>query len=319
MTNLQQQIKDKFPEYPFLFDLPMADKTYFKIGGPAEVYIELRDKKEISGLISWCKQEGVSFKFFGGGSNVLVSDGGIKGVVIKLIHNDVEFLSEENNQGKFLIGAGAKTALAVRTTIDGGFTGLEYFLGVPGNIGGAIYNNAHYLEDLIGDHILRVEVLNEKGEFVWLDNKECEFGYDISRFQKTKEIIYQAEFVLEKGEKEKSLELVKKATEYRAETQPLGMPSSGCIFQNVPNNEELKKKFPRFADKKHVPGGFLIDQAGLKGEKEGDIEVSTKHAAFFVNHGQGTASQVKKLINRVKSTVADKFDVELKEEVFWLE
>ena len=218
MTNLQQQIKDKFPEYPFLFDLPMADKTYFKIGGPAEVYIELRDKKEISGLISWCKQEGVSFKFFGGGSNVLVSDGGIKGVVIKLIHNDVEFLSEENNQGKFLIGAGAKTALAVRTTIDGGFTGLEYFLGVPGNIGGAIYNNAHYLEDLIGDHILRVEVLNEKGEFVWLDNKECEFGYDISRFQKTKEIIYQAEFVLEKGEKEKSLELVKKATEYRAET-----------------------------------------------------------------------------------------------------
>ena len=220
--------------------------------------------------------------------------------------------------GKFLVGAGAKTSLFVKATVDHGYTGLEYFLGVPGSLGGAIYNNAHYLEDLIGRHVSRVEVLTESGDFMWLDHQECEFEYDSSRFQRTKEIIYQVEFVLEKGTKEESLELIKKATEYRAKTQPLGLPSSGCIFQNVPNNPELREQFPQFKDRLHVPGGFLIDQAGLKGMKEGDIEVSEKHAAFFVNNGHGTANQVKKLINRVKSIVKEKFSVELKEEVFWL-
>lgn len=314
MTKLQQHIKQEFPDFSFFFDLEMAKHTYFKIGGPAEVYIELSEKNQVSDLIKWCKQEGVKFTLFGGGSNIIVDDDGIEGVVIRVIYDDVEMPED----GKFTVGAGAKTALFVKETVDKGYTGLEYFLGVPGTIGGAVYNNAHYLEDLIGAHISRVEVLTEDGEFTWLNQADCEFDYDSSRFQRTNEIIYKVEFILEKGVKENSMELIKKATEYRAKTQPLGLPSSGCIFQNVPNTSLLRKKFPQFADRQHVPGGFLIDQAGLKGASEGDIEVSQKHAAFFVNHGRGTASQVKKLIDRVKSTVLEKFGVELKEEVFWL-
>jgi UDP-N-acetylmuramate dehydrogenase len=317
MTKLQQQLQDQFPDYHFNFDLMMAEKTYFKLGGPAEAYLELSDKAKLSALIKWCQQERVTFKLLGGGSNIIVADEGIKGLLIKVSFAEIKLLSAED-PGKFLIGAGVKTAAAVRKTIDHEYTGLEYFLGVPGTIGGAVYNNAHYLEDLIGQHISRVEVINQQGEFLWLDQSECEFAYDSSRFQRTKEIIYQVEFSLSKGNKDNSLALVKKATEYRAKTQPLGMPSSGCIFQNVPNNDQLKQLFPQFAERQHVPGGFLIDQAGLKGASEGDIQVSEKHAAFFVNHGTGTAAEVKRLIERVKATVKAKFDVELKEEVFWL-
>lgn len=321
MTKLQQQIKNRFPDYHFELDLPMSKKTYFKIGGPAEVFIELNEKQEIIDLVSWCKENNFRYLFFGGGSNVIVSDKGITGVVIKLTNNQIEFEEKELNlseKTKIMIGAGEKMSSAVRKTIDEGYTGLEYFLGVPGTIGGAIYNNAHYLEDLIGKHVSRVEILNESGEFQWLSREECDFSYDFSRFQKTNEIIYRVEFLLEQGDKNHSMALVRKATEYRAKTQPLTLPSSGCIFQNVPNTPELRKQFPLFAERKHVPGGFLIDKAGLKGEHEGGIEVSDKHAAFFVNTGQGTAAEVKKLISRVKSAVKDKFNVELNEEIFWL-
>jgi UDP-N-acetylmuramate dehydrogenase len=313
MTKLQQHIKQEFPDFSLFFDFKMAEHTYFKIGGPAEVFVELSEKEQISNLIKWCKQEGVKLTFLGGGSNIIVDDAGVEGVVIRVTNNDISLVD-----GRFLVGAGAKTSLFVKETVDQGYTGLEYFLGVPGSIGGAVYNNAHYLEDLIGRHVSRVEVLTEDGEFMWLDQDDCEFSYDSSRFQKTKEVIYQVEFSLEKGNKEDSMGLIKKATEYRAKTQPLGLPSSGCIFQNVPNTPELREKFPQFKDRQHVPGGFLIDQAGLKGTTEGDIEVSEKHAAFFINNGKGTADQVKKLIDRVKSTVFEKFGVELKEEVFWL-
>jgi len=317
MTELQRQIKTKFSEFPLEFDVPMSQKTYFKLGGPAEVYVELAQKEQIASLINWCQENHYQYHFLGGGSNIIVADQGIAGIVIKIINQSIE-LEKKSNYALIRVGAGMKTALCVRKTIDEGYGGLEYFLGVPGTIGGAIYNNAHYLEDLIGAHVNRVEVLTEKGDFTWLDKETCEFAYDSSRFQRTKEIIYQVEFLLEQGDKNESMAMVKKATEYRAQTQPLGLPSSGCIFQNVPNSQTLKELFPQFKERTHVPGGFLIDQAGLKGAHEGDIEVSEKHAAFFVNKGNGTADQVQKLITRVKQKVAEKFNVSLQEEVFWL-
>lgn len=315
MTSLQQQLQQYFSEYPFQFDLPLAEKTYFKIGGPAEAYIELSDRNKISALVKWCHENQVKVTLFGGASNIIVADQGITGVIIHVSHDEISF--QEN--GHVVVGAGAKMALFVRKTIDAGYTGLEYFLGVPGTVGGATYNNAHYLEDLIGQHIVRVEVVNAQGEFDWILQEECAFGYDSSRFQQTHEVIYQIEFLLKPGVKEESMALVRKATEYRAKTQPLGMPSSGCIFQNTPNTPALQTLFPQFAERNHVPGGFLIDQAGLKKTRVGDIEVSDKHAAFFVNTGKGTAEDVKKLIETVKSTVKEKFQVDLQEEVFWLE
>lgn len=318
MTSLQEQLSVAFPNWQWQFDFPLAQQTYFKVGGPAEAYIELSQKEETAALVRWCAQQDVSLTLLGGGSNVIVSDAGVPGVVLKLRHTAFQTGDPLGDLTPAVAGAGLQTALLVRQAVDAGLAGLEFFLGVPGTVGGAVYNNAHYLKDLISTHISRVEILTATGDSQWLSKEECEFGYDSSRFQRTKEVIWQAEFLLPAGNRELSNERIKEATLYRAQTQPLGMPSSGCIFQNVPNTMELQKQFPRFADQPYVPGGFLIDQAGLKGTRQGDIEVSQKHAAFFVNKGKGTAADIRTLIEKVKQTVKEKFGADLREEVFWL-
>lgn len=314
MTVTQQRVIDAFPQLAIKTNYPLAEQTYFKIGGPAEVYVEIENLKDIVSFITFCRQEQLPLTIIGGASNVIVSDDGIEGVVLKLTNDTFTV----QNNARVKVGAGIKTALLVRNSIDHSFTGLEYFLGVPGNLGGAVYNNAHYLQDLIGEHISRVHILDESGSTKWLDHADCDFKYDHSRFHHTNEVILEVEFSLKKGSKEKSQQLIQEATLYRANTQPLGAPSSGCIFQNVPMTDALAAQFPQFKERSHIGGGFLIDQAGLKGTTEGDIEVSHKHAAFFVNNGTGRSEDVKKLITRVQLAVKEKFRVELKPEVFFL-
>ncbi len=319
MSATQDLFRQQFPRLKSKTDFVLAPLTYFKIGGPAELYVELDNVEDIRSVVNFCRVELIPLTILGGASNVVVADEGVKGVVLHPTNNQVE-LTDQELEGKRVVraGVGVKTALLVSQTVDWGFKGLEYFLGVPGTLGGATYNNAHYLADLVGQHIHQVEVVNTHGELEWLSRDQCEFGYDSSRFQKTKEVITRVEFALAAGDRETSQALIKEATVYRAQTQPLGLPSSGCIFQNAPNTPELKQRFPQFADKRFVPGGFLIDQAGLKNTREGDIEVSEKHAAFFVNRGSGTAADVKKLVEKVKSSVKAQLGVELHEEVFYI-
>lgn len=319
MSATQDLFRQQFPQLSFKADFILAPLTYFKIGGPAEVYLELDNVEDIRQVVNFCRTEQLPLTILGGASNVIVADEGVKGVVLHPINNQVELTDQEVESKRIVrAGAGIKTALLVSQTVDWGLQGLEYFLGVPGTLGGATYNNAHYLSDLVGQHIHQVEIVNNRGELEWLTNAQSEFGYDQSRFQTTKEVITRVELALAPGNREASQALIKEATLYRAQTQPLGLPSSGCIFQNAPNTPDLQQRFPRFADKQFVPGGFLIDQAGLKGTREGDVEVSDKHAAFFVNRGTGTAADVRKLVEKVKSSVKDQFGVELHEEVFYI-
>lgn len=320
MTDYQTQLTQQFPNLELKLDFPIQNQTYFKLGGPAEIYLETSDQTQLATVLKFCHHQSIPVTFLGGASNTIVSDQGIAGLVISLTHNIFEVTNQEI-AGKMLItvGAGLKTALMVRKSVDAGFKGLEYFLGVPGTVGGAVYNNAHYLQSLIGDHIYQVTVISAQGKIRTLSHQDCDFRYDYSVFQTTSDLIYEVTFQLEPGNKAESLQLIKEATQYRAKTQPLGEPSSGCIFQNVPNSDHLRQLFPQFEDKPFVPGGFLIDQAGLKGAAKGDIEVSHKHAAFFVNKGHGTAQDVKQLIDHVTKTVQTKFEVALQPEVFFLE
>lgn len=318
MTETQTHLAAAFPTLKWEWDKVLADRTYFHVGGPAEAYVELNDEAALVALVAFCRQHSIRVTLLGGASNVVVADEGVTGVVVHLTNDQVTLTERDDATATVLVGAGCKMALLVSQTVKAGYAGLEYFLGVPGTVGGAVYNNAHYLAHLIGEHISRVKIITGESELVWLSQVECEFGYDSSRFQRTKEIIVAAEFSLPKGDLAQSQQLIKEATVYRAETQPLGEPSSGCIFQNVPATPELLARFPQFASKSHISGGFLIDQAGLKGKRVGDIEVSHKHAAFFVNKGQGTAQQVKELVNIVKTTVKEKLNVDLQEEVFYL-
>lgn len=316
MTQTQQLVTTTFAQLDWKLDFVLAPLTYFKIGGPAELFLDVVDSQVLPSIRSFCRKHAIPFRVVGGLSNVIVADEGVTGVVIRLQDQRIKRSTEEPE--RVFVGAGAKMALVVAETITYGLTGLEYFLGVPGTVGGALFNNAHYLSDLISQHVGRVQVLTTDDQIEWLMASECEFEYDHSRFQTSGEIILGVEFVLNPGNAATSQQLIAKATQYRATTQPLGLPSSGCIFQNVPNSTHLKELFPQFADKTHVPGGFLIDQAGLKGAREGALEVSHKHAAFIVNHGNGSARELLKLISHVKDTVKNKFGVELHEEVFFL-
>lgn len=318
MTMLYKKLEKAFPGLQYQENFLMSKVTYFKVGGPAEVFVEVPAEKDFVKLLQFCRREKIHFTILGGASNVIVADEGIKGLVIRYTGDSFTVIKTESSYALVEVNTGIRMPKLVRKTVDLGLTGLEYFLGVPGLLGGAIFNNAHYLSDLIGEHVEKVKVLNKDNEVVWLSNQECDFAYDKSRFQNSGEVILSVQFRLKPGTREDSLALIQKATEYRANTQPLGLPSSGCIFQNVPNSPHLQKLFPQFADKKMVPGGFIIDRAGLKGKRQGDIEVSEKHAAFFVNRGQGTSEDLKKLIAEVKSQVQEKFDVKLQEEVFYL-
>jgi UDP-N-acetylmuramate dehydrogenase len=319
MTELQTRIHERFPELPLQFDVELAPLTYFKIGGPAEVLVDPKIREDLIKIVQFCRTEQVKLTVLGGASNVIVSTEGLRGVVIRTSNEEYAVLPEIVGEKQLVrAGAGFKTALFVRKTIDDGFGGLEYFLGVPGKLSGAIFNNAHYLSDLVGEHIHRVEVVTSTGEVKWLSHEECKFGYDSSVFHGSGDIIIQAEFLLGKGDKTQSMELVKEATIYRAKTQPLGEPSSGCYFQNASNTESLKERFPQFAERRECPSAFLIDQAGLKGTKVGGIKISEKHAAFFINTGSGTSQEVEELARIVKQRVQELYGVELKEEVFLL-
>lgn len=318
--SILNQLQQNFPQLDFKDQHPLKKQAYSKIGGQAEVYLELSQKDQIVEIIAFCKKSKIKFTILGGASNVIIADEGISGLVLHLKNDNLVDLNQTTPDGRHLIkaGAGIKTSLLVKKITDLGYTGLEFFLGVPGTLGGAVFNNAHYLENLISDHIYQIEIITLEGETKIIDANESEFEYDSSRFQHTNEIILEVIFALQKGSLKKSQELIKEATQYRANTQPLGLPSSGCIFKNAPNSAQLKKLFSQFKDCQFVSAGFLIDQAGLKGIKIGGVEVSTKHAAFFINTGTGTAADLKKLIKLVKKQVKDKFGVKLKEEVFYL-
>lgn len=317
MTQLQQQISRQFSQLDIKFDEPLALHTYFKIGGPAEVFMTIKKTDDLVQVVKFCKTQQIPVTILGGGSNVIVTDQGVAGVVIHPATSEVKIVKTNPDHSAVIYAdAGLKTAFFVRQTIDWGYQGLEYFLGVPGTLGGAIYNNSHYLQNLLASNLLRVRIIDQQHQACWLDQTDCDFSYDSSRFQNTHEIILGAEFLLQPGNQTDSLAKVKTATEYRAKTQPLGEPSSGCTFRNATNTPELEKLFPQFKGKPFISAGFLIDQAGLKGTREGDIEVSHKHAAFFINHGHGTADQVFKLIDKVKQAVFTKFGVKLEEEIF---
>lgn len=318
--NLQQVFKQNFPSLNFLFNYPLSSKSYFKIGGNAEVFYSASDRQEAIELLSFCKKNNIIFHILGGASNVIIADEGLKGLVLSLNFKELKVISETEKDLIIQADAGIKTAHLVAQVANQGGKGLEGFIGVPGTLGGAIYNNAHYLENLIGNHIQEVEVFDVKNEKIAIfSHEKCEFAYEQSVFQKNKDLlIFSAIFALKKGSPEEIKKMIKDSMERRESRQPLNLPSCGCVFQNPKNTEKLKELFPQFSEAVFVPSGFLIEQAGLKGLREGDIQVSEKHAAFFVNLGKGKASDVKKLIAKVKAVVLEKFDVILKEEVFYL-
>jgi UDP-N-acetylmuramate dehydrogenase len=244
----------------------------------------------------------------GGGSNILVGDRGIRGLVLRPRGGTVAPVDDH------LVRADAAVTLngLVRWTISHQRAGLEAWAGTPGTVGGAVCGNAHYGGRLIGEVVDRVLVAREDGTLCELPHDAMEFGYDCSRLQRTREVLVWAAFRLTPGADPAVLrEVARRSLAHRKRTQPLDTPSAGCMFQNPSADDRVPHGIPASA-------GALIDRAGLKGHRVGGARVSTVHANFIVNEGGATAADIRALATRCRETVRERFGVTLREEIVYL-
>lgn len=288
----------------------LAPFTYMKVGGPADYFAEVFSQNELVEAVLWARKKQTNFLVIGGGSNLIFPDEGFRGMVIRNRTDKLEFM--DNNRLK--AESGVLISRLVWAAIDHDLAGLEEFLGVPGTVGGAVFNNSHHLNHLIGDYIETVEVLNSNGEIKSYSQEEMKFAYDYSIIQETAEVILTAVFALTQGDQAELSGKAKAALQRRRDTQPLELPSSGCMFKNIGKDTAEKYKIPNGI----TSAGYLIDQAGLKGKRVGDAEVSRVHANFIVNRGKASFNEIAALTDKVKQAVFNKFGIELEKEVFFV-
>lgn len=300
-------------------DVPLAEYTTFKIGGPARFFVCAKSEQDIQDAVVYARESGLDIFVLGGGSNILVSDKGFEGLVIKLENIDWKIEGESLE-----CGAGAVLFDVVNDVAKKNIAGFEWAAGIPGTFGGAVRGNAGAFWGDMSANIESVRALDLAGDFPEIKEfvfDECGFEYRSSFFKKNgKLIVLSAKMKFKKGDYAKSLLEMNDIVEKRITKQPQDMPSAGSFFQNpIVNDQELIKKFeqdigaPSRGGK--VAAGWLIDQLGLRGKKIGGAMVSEKHANFLVNGGGAKADDIMILVSYVKQQVRDKLGVQLMEEV----
>lgn len=286
-------ILDKEGIYP---NEPMKNHISFKVGGPADFLLKPKTEDEIKRLIEFLKNENIPYIVIGNGSNLLVKDGGIRGVVIKIADNFNKFEIEDT---KVIAQSGALLSFMGKAILNKSLTGFEFAAGIPGTLGGAIAMNAGAYGGEMKDIVKSVRLMDSKGNIIELSNKEMEFEYRRSLISKSDYIVLSAIMELKEGNFDEIKGYMKELTKSRVTKQPLNLPSAGSTF---------KRPEGHFAAK-------LIEDSGLKGLTLGGARVSEKHSGFVVNIGDAKAKDIIELINVVKSTVYSKFGVMLEEEV----
>lgn len=288
---------------------PLAPFTTFKVGGPADVLLETKTGEELLDAVRLAGAHGAPVTLLGGGSNVLVADAGVRGLVIRPRGGDISMVGER------LVRADAAVTIngLVRWTINRGLAGLEAWAGTPGTVGGAVYGNAHWKQMNIGDMVDSVRLAKPDGTLLQVPAERMEFGYDDSRLKRTGEVVLWAAFRVAPGADPDALRrTARESLAFRKRTQPLESPSAGCIFMNPdPARDKVPAGIPPSA-------GALVDRAGLKGAAEGGARVSTTHANFIVNTGSASAADIARLIDRCTQAVRDQFGVALREEIIRL-
>ncbi len=279
-----------------LFDEPMKNHTTFRIGGSADALVSVKNAEEIGEIISYCREKDIPYMIMGNGSNMLVSDKGIRGVVIQIASGMNECKIEGENvyaQAGILM-----TALANRI-LEAELAGFEFASGIPGTLGGGIYMNAGAYGGELKDIITDVTYIDKNGKIKTSPNSELDFGYRHSIFESGEYVILSCNMKLKKGNTDDIKAQMRDYSNRRAEKQPLSMPSAGSTF---------KRPQGYFA-------GKLIQDSGLMGYSIGGAQVSEKHAGFVVNKGGAAAADVLALIEYVQKTVKEKFGVDLEPEV----
>ena len=288
--------KKELEKYGKVIENPsMKDYTTYKIGGCAKYIIFPEDENKLVDLLKYLHMEQEKYKVIGNGSNLIFSDDGFDGVIIKL--NEFSNLEIDGNVIK--VGAGYNLMRLALKLSRSGYKGLEFAAGIPGSIGGAIFMNAGAYGSDMGYIAREVKVITPEFEIKTLSNKEMNFHYRTSFLKENpKYICLEATLYLEKGNEKQIMELINDRKKRRVESQPLSYPSAGSVFRNPTGTSAWK----------------LVEAAGFKGKKIGGALVSPIHANFIVNDGNASAKDVKELITEIKKEVKEKYDIDLKEE-----
>jgi len=287
---------------------PLAPLTTFRVGGPADWLIETRSSAEIVAILKLAHSAGVPVTLLGGGSNVLVSDAGVRGLVIRTRGGHIERVDTHHVRADAAVTING----LVRWTIMRGCAGLEAWAGTPGTVGGAIFGNAHFSRRTIGECVTLVRLAKRDGSALDAARDEMAFGYDESRLQKTSEVLLSADFEVGQGDPVELRKTARESLAFRKRTQPLDTPSAGCIFRNPEAGRDIVPPGIPWS------AGALVDRAGLKGASIGGARVSPAHGNFIVNDGQATARDIRALVERCRAGVRDRFGVELREEIVYL-
>jgi len=308
VTAFEGALRARFGDARVRRHVPLGPLTTFAVGGPADWLVETRSSDELVAALRIAHAAGEAVTLLGGGSNVLVSDAGLRGLVIRPRGGEVRQVGDDSVRADAAVTVNG----LVRWTIVHGWAGLEAWAGTPGTVGGAVYGNAHFGGRLIGDLVIQVSVAAPDGTTSLLSAAEMEFGYDTSRLQRTREILLWAAFRTTPGVPAALRATARQSLAYRKSTQPLHLPSAGCVFMNPePGRDSLPADVPWSA-------GALVDLAGLKGTTVGGARVSPTHANFIVNEGAATAADIRALIERCRTAVLERFGVELREEIVYL-
>lgn len=280
---------------------PLSAHTTFRIGGPAAYYLIPENRDEVSEALDFAKEKGLPFYVLGRGSNMLFDDEGYPGVIVE-IGRGMEQMSVEKELDetvRVVAQAGITMSSMAMQLAEAGLTGFEFAGGIPGTLGGGITMNAGAYGGEIRDCIQDATVMTESGGILVLTRDQLELGYRTSVIQHERYLILEGSFLFKRGEKEEILARMRELNQRRRDKQPLEYPSAGSTF---------KRPEGYFA-------GKLIEDAGLRGYRVGDAQVSEKHCGFVVNRGNATAAEVRQLIRDVQEQVQEKFQVRLEPEV----
>ncbi len=295
-NQIAQVLLEKIPEFMIKIDEPMKNHTSFKIGGPADVYVAPSTIEQLTFALKVCKDNNIPCFIIGNGSNLLVKDGGYRGVMIHIFKNMNEIKVEGN---EIYAQAGALLVKVANTSLEHSLTGFEFAHGIPGTMGGAVYMNAGAYGGEMKQVVLSADVIDKNGNLITLTNEELELGYRTSKIQTADMIIVGARIRLEKGNYDEINNKIKDLAHQRRTKQPLTVPSAGSTF---------KRPEGYFA-------GKLIMDAELRGFRIGDAGVSDKHCGFIVNLGDATSKEVIELIHHIQTTVKREFGQDLHPEL----
>jgi UDP-N-acetylmuramate dehydrogenase len=275
--------------------VPLAERTWLKVGGAAQFFAEPTSVDELKSVVERSRDESIHVRLLGGGSKILVRDEGVSGMVVSLSHPNFANIAVAGE--RVTVGAGAMLANAITVTVGAGLAGLEPLVGIPGTVGGALHGNSGSHGGDIGQWACRATVMSRSGEIIERERDELVFAYRESSLDEL--VILSAQFELEKEDPIVVTKRMQKQWIVKKANLPMAHENTGCIFKN-----------PR-----GMSAGMLIDQCGLKGEQVGGVEVSQRHANFFVAKPGATAKDVLQLVDVVRNKVAERMGVELETEI----